>query len=260
MGLGFAPCPSPCRRVPRSAKGENCDNTRKTEWHQSGHLGTTDGTVFRAFSGSTGWRNRCMVGSSRGRWLTCALVNYPWPRRRLWAACTRGCSASRDPFWWLCDLRAGTVDVPFDKTRKPGSGAWLGYPPRSTRTELSDPRPPVRASYRCIAGHRSDCRRRATSRSIVALGACREGVTADGVLRTHELWVRERKPHAKRRIMAHAIKTPVASTDAPVQLTRVIRLFLDISGWSNSAYYIESVGRCIRCKKVGNCPFGPLRP
>ena len=26
-----------------------------------------------------------MVGSSRGRWLTCALVNYPWPRRRLWA-------------------------------------------------------------------------------------------------------------------------------------------------------------------------------
>jgi hypothetical protein len=27
-------------------KGENCDNTRKTEWHQYGHLGTTDGTVF----------------------------------------------------------------------------------------------------------------------------------------------------------------------------------------------------------------------
>ena len=51
MGLGFAPCPWPCPRVPGVQKGENCDNTRKTEWHQYGHLGTTDGTVFRAFLG-----------------------------------------------------------------------------------------------------------------------------------------------------------------------------------------------------------------
>jgi len=35
----------------RSAKRENCDNTRKTDWHQYGHFGTTDGTVFRAFLG-----------------------------------------------------------------------------------------------------------------------------------------------------------------------------------------------------------------
>jgi hypothetical protein len=34
-------------------KGENCDSMRKTEWHQYGHLGTTDGTVFRAFSGTS---------------------------------------------------------------------------------------------------------------------------------------------------------------------------------------------------------------
>jgi hypothetical protein len=25
--------------------------------------------------------------------------------------------------------RAGTVDIPFAKTRKSGSGAWHGYPP-----------------------------------------------------------------------------------------------------------------------------------
>jgi len=32
-------------------KGENGDDTRKTECPKSGHLDTTDGTVFRAFSG-----------------------------------------------------------------------------------------------------------------------------------------------------------------------------------------------------------------
>ena len=51
LDLGFAPFPSPCPQVPGVQKGENCDNTRKTEWHQYGHLGTTDGTVFRAFLG-----------------------------------------------------------------------------------------------------------------------------------------------------------------------------------------------------------------
>ena len=45
MGLGFGLCPSPCPRIPGVQKGENCDNTRKTEWHQYGHLGTPDGTV-----------------------------------------------------------------------------------------------------------------------------------------------------------------------------------------------------------------------
>ena len=56
----------------------------------------------------------------------------------------------------------------------------------------------------------------------------------------------------------------IAHSQTPDFATRVhclvIRLFLDIPGRSNSAYYIESVGRCIRCKKFGNCPFGPLRP
>ena len=38
---------------------------------------------FGQFWGSTGWRNRCMAGSGRGGWLTFALENYLWPRRRL---------------------------------------------------------------------------------------------------------------------------------------------------------------------------------
>jgi hypothetical protein len=64
MGLGFAPCPWPCPRVPGVQKGENCDNTRKTEWHQYGHFGTTDGTVFRVFLGEA------TVGET-GAWQFC---------------------------------------------------------------------------------------------------------------------------------------------------------------------------------------------
>ena len=64
MDLGFGPGPSPCPRVPGVQKGENCDNTRKTEWHQSGHLGTTDGTDFPAhFS--------CLITAHRSRKPVC---------------------------------------------------------------------------------------------------------------------------------------------------------------------------------------------
>ena len=66
MGLGFAPCQSPCPRVPGVQKGENCDNTRKTEWHQSGYLGTTDGTVFRAFLGKHRLEKPVHGGVGRG--------------------------------------------------------------------------------------------------------------------------------------------------------------------------------------------------
>jgi hypothetical protein len=53
MALAFGPYLWPCPRLSGVRKGENCDNTRKTEWHQYGHLGTTDGTVFRACSGTS---------------------------------------------------------------------------------------------------------------------------------------------------------------------------------------------------------------
>ena len=64
-------------------KGGNCDNTRKTVWHQYGHLGTTDGTVFWAFLGKHRLGKPVHGGFSRGRWMTCALKNYPWSGRRL---------------------------------------------------------------------------------------------------------------------------------------------------------------------------------
>lgn len=134
-----------------------------------------------------------------------------------------------------CHHRAGTVDVPFDKTRNPGSGAWLGYPPRSTRTELSDPRPPG-ASYRCIAGHRIRsspagnesvyCRIGSLSRGSrscwsINIGSVQQDIenpTAIAVPTSFRSANASHMPSAG--IMAHAIKTPIASTDAPVQLTR----------------------------------------
>jgi hypothetical protein len=89
----------------RSAKRENCDNTRKTDWHQYGHFGTTDGTVFRVFLGEA------TVGETGAWWVQLrpladlCVEKLSVAEVAVAGVCTRGCSASRDPFWWLCDLR-----------------------------------------------------------------------------------------------------------------------------------------------------------
>ena len=75
MDLGFAPCPWPCPRVPGVQKGENCDNTRKTEWHQYGHLGTTDGTVFRAVL-EKHWLGKPVLGGPG--WCGWVLLGFLW--------------------------------------------------------------------------------------------------------------------------------------------------------------------------------------
>ena len=105
MGLGFAPCPSPCPRAPAVQKGETCDNTRKTEWHQSGHLGTTDGTVFRPILGKHRLEKPVHGGVRQRRLADFCVGKLSVAEAAVAGACTRGCSASRDPFWWLCELR-----------------------------------------------------------------------------------------------------------------------------------------------------------
>ena len=62
-------------------KGENCDKTRKTEWHQDGHLGTRTAPFFRAIL----WQHRIekLVHAGTGRigGLTSGSENRSWLRR-----------------------------------------------------------------------------------------------------------------------------------------------------------------------------------
>jgi len=127
-------------------------------------------------------------------------------------------------------------DHPLEQRPSGDSGPSRGYPPRSTRTELSDPRPPVRASYRCIAGHRIRsspagnvsvyCRIGNLSRGSrscwsINIGSVQQDIENPTAIAVPTSFGSAKASHMPSAgIMAHAIKTPIASTDAPVQLTR----------------------------------------
>ncbi len=51
MGLDFDPCPSPCPWPRRVQKGKTVTIREKLIGTNTGHFGTTDGTVFRVFLG-----------------------------------------------------------------------------------------------------------------------------------------------------------------------------------------------------------------
>ena len=81
--LGIARVRRPVPGLQECKKGKTVTIRGKLNGTNTGTSAPLTAPFFGRFWGSTDWKNRCMAGSSSGGWLTFALENYLWSRRRL---------------------------------------------------------------------------------------------------------------------------------------------------------------------------------